>query len=368
MGWLIFGIIIGWVMVGVIIGTFLGWLGFGIFGAITIVVLFKKIIQRVPYSKTWIIDHNGTAIEKHPGYRIIIPFFGYDKLIKSVTTERQYGIILFSDVEKPWIDLSNGGEITLHDPQIWIIIHDPLKAVTTAVEFEEQLREMAENRVTGAINVLDYEQVVTLRFPKGLFDKEEGEGKEETKKEVTHKLDEIISESKSIKDFLESIGAEYKGFTLDDFDFDKDTQTKRRERILAEMEKSIAEDRGKARKNEILTIGESAKELEEAGFDPKDAQKTASERYQDHLVAEKGKLQKIIWQGGESTLPGIAAMWESGKKLLPGDKPGTGEKPKGESEENPEGEKENPEEEKTKPVQGFWKDKRPMERIHRRGR
>jgi hypothetical protein len=302
------------------------WIGIVVIIGI-LLFLAKTIIKRIPYSEYWIVDHRGTPIVKCPGYCIIIPLFGYDKIIQKVTAHRQYHIPLFPERDEIWIDLFKGGEIRLYDPRIWIIVNDPLKAVTTAKNFEEQLREMVESRLTGALNVLTYEDIVELRVPKVMT----GVEKRAVKIKIKKKIDEIIQESKGVQDFLKTIDAGYRGFTLDDFDFDEGTTKKRRDRILTEMGKEIARNISEGRKNEILAIAKIAKELKKAGFTEKNAQKIASERYQDHLVGEKGKLQKIIWQGGLS-ISEIAAQWEMGKGILLGEANSSEEKKK-ESEE-----------------------------------
>ena len=126
------------------------------------------------------------------------------------------------------------------------------------------------------------------------------------------------------------------------------------------MGKEIAKNVAEAKQNEMASIGETAKNLSAAGF-PKDlAFKIASERYQDHLVGEKGKLQKIIWPGGG--IGEVAAQWELGKKLLSEGMPmGKEEKPKKEeknkkraAEEEPEEEEEEEEEEKPKKGELFY--------------
>jgi hypothetical protein len=300
------------------------WIGIVII--IGVLLFLAKIIKRVPYSEHWIVDHQGTPIVKRPGYCIIIPFFGYDKIVQKVTAQRQYHIPLFPERDEIWIDLYKGGEIRLYDPRIWIVVNEPLQAVQAAKNFEEQLREMVENRLTGAVNVLTYEDIVELRVPKAI--KEE---KKAVKGRIKMKIDEIMQKSKGIQKFLKTIGAEYRGFTLDDFDFDQETTKKRRERISTEMGKEIARNISEARKNEMLAIAHTAKELENVGFPKENAQKIASERYQDHLVGEKGKLQKIIWQGG-SSISEIAAQWEMGKGILLGEASSSEEKKK-ESEE-----------------------------------
>jgi hypothetical protein len=292
----------------------LGWqIGLGILAGFTALIrLFKKITIRVPYGETWIIDRHGEIRIAEPGYYIVIPFFDYDRIRAKITT-RQYPIHLFPEMKEIWIDLKGGGEIRLHDPRIWIKVNEPLKIFTTAANFEEQLREMVENRLTGAINVMSYEEIMELRVPRALLEKKKEE-KTAAKARLKRKIDEIIQKSVGIKKFLREIGAEYKGFTLDDFDFDAATTTKRRERILTEMGKEIAKNLSKAKKNEMLAIAKTAKGLQKEGFPAEKAQEIASERYQDHLVAEKGRLQKIIWPG--ASIAQIGAQWEMGKRIL----------------------------------------------------
>jgi len=277
--------------------------------------ILKRIIRRIPFPESWVIDRGGALISKGPGYHFIIPFFGYDKIYKTVKANIQYHIPLFSDVKGLSIDLKKGGEIMLHDPRIWVLVENPVQAVRKAVNFEEQIREIVENRLTGALNNMTYEEIIGIRIPK-LLKVAKKEGKEAIKTAVKKKIDEIIEESEGLKRFLEETGVVYKGFTLDDFDFDESTTTKRRQRILAEMDVQIAKNISEAQKNEMSVIAKTAETLEKSGFSKKLAQKIGSERYQDRLVGEKGRLQKIIWPEGAGTIAGIAAQWELGKKVL----------------------------------------------------
>ncbi len=289
---------------------------FGISGIALIIssaLLLRGIIRRIPFPQTWVIDRAGTLIPMPPGYHIILTWFGYDKIYKVVKVNIQYSIKLFPDMRLIAIDMKKGGEIRLHDPRIWIKVVDPVIALRTALNFEEQIREIVENRLTGAINQMSYRDIMGVRIPRLLLKKKEKEG---VKARLKKKIDEIIKESKSFKDFLEKTKIEFVGFTLDDFDFDKETTKTRRERILTEMRKEITKNKAQARKNELSAIAKTAKELKKAGFSPEEAQKIASERYQDHLVAEQGNLQKIIWQGKGMSIPEIAAQWEFGKTIL----------------------------------------------------
>lgn len=321
---LIIGLIVGGVIHIVLdllrIQIPLGWqIGLGILAGFAVLIrLLKEIIIRVPFGEAWIIDRQGEIRVAEPGYYIVIPFFDYDRIRAKITT-RQYPIHLFPEMKEIWIDLKGGGEIRLHDPRIWIKVNEPLKTFTTAANFEEQLMEMVENRLTGAINVMTYEEIMELRVPRALIG---GKEKAAVKAKIKRKIDEIIQASTRIQNFIKEIGAEYKGFTLDDFDFDEATTAKRRERILTEMGKQIAKNLSEAKKNEMLAIAKTAKGLQKEGFPIEKAQEIASERYQDHLVAEKGRLQKIIWPG--ASIAQIGAQWEMGKRIIlpPGTSPG----------------------------------------------
>jgi len=295
----------------------------GIIGAMILAVaiawvrwILKRIIYRIPFPEAWIIDREGVMRKEKPGYRVILLFFGYEKIYTKVNANIQYHIDLFPEFpDGLWIDLTKGGEIKLHDPRIWILAKDPLKAVTKTVKFEEQIREITENRMTGALNAMTYEDVMAMRKPK-VMERERGVEKGEgAKVAIKKKIDEILRDSEELKKFLEEINVEYKGFTLDDFDFDQGTTEKRRERILTEMGKEIAKNLSEARKNEMSAIAKTAEVLQKVGFSKRKAQEISSERYQDHLVGEKGRLQKIIWPGGPS-IPAISAQWEIGKDLL----------------------------------------------------
>jgi hypothetical protein len=245
------------------------------------------------------------------GFHLIVKYFGIDKIYKRVKANIQYDISLFNepDKEKVQIDLKEGGKIILKDPRIWIKVTDPLTAVNEVLNFEEQLKEIVEHRLTGYLNALTFDEVMMMKYPKIL--KKARPGKEV----LIQKVDKIIKRSTEIENFVKRCKIEYEGFTLDDFDFDERTTAKREERIISEMEKEVAANVATARRNEMAAIAETAKVLSGAGF-PKDlGAKTASERYQDHLAAEKGELRKIIWSG-EEPVPEIAAQWKMGMALI----------------------------------------------------
>jgi predicted nuclease with TOPRIM domain len=71
---------------------------------------------------------------------------------------------------------------------------------------------------------------------------------EEKKKELKEKLDELIKESKDLMNFIRECECEYKGFTIDDFDFDEQITAKRNEKISTEMEIEIAQNKAQAKK------------------------------------------------------------------------------------------------------------------------
>jgi len=268
--------------------------------------ILLSVLKRIPFPEVWIVDRRGELIEKKPGYRIIIEYFGFEKIYAKIKAGVQYSIPLFPDKEKILIDLKEGGQIILKDPRIWILVKEPLKTFKTAANFEEQIREIAEHRITGAINTLTFEEVMEMKTPKMM-----------KKKKMVEKLDEIIEKSEGLQEFLKSCGIEYKGFTLDDFDFDEKTTQRRFERIKSEMEIEISQKIAEARKNEMSAITKIFEELIKAGFSKEEAQKIASERYQDHLIAKEGKIQKIIWSGREG-ISETSVLWEMGKKILGG--------------------------------------------------
>lgn len=286
-----------WTFVGLIIGL----LTLGTFVS----------VRRIPWPEEWIIDRFGKLIKKRPGFRIIIP--GIDRIVKKIKVRVQYSIPLFPGEEQKEerkeikIELKKGGQIILKDPRVWIVVNDSLKAVQTAVDFEEQIREIVEHRLTGILNSLTFEEVMEMKKPKKL-----GEGRKE---EWKGKLDELIAESEDLKNFLKECECEYKGFTIDDFDFDEETSRKRNQRISTEIEIEIAQNKAQAKKNEMGAIKEFAKKLIEEGLSSEKAFQIASERYQDHLAAEKGELKKIVWSGG-NPIPKIASQWEMGKGIL----------------------------------------------------
>jgi len=269
---------------------------------IGVVVVVVANIHRVPFPENWIVDRLGSLVVKKPGYRIIVTWFGIEKIYAKIKTGVQDWICLFPDKENITIDLKKGGQLILKDPRIWIVVNDPLQAYKTATNFGEQIREITEHRLAGLLNSLTHEDVMEIKIPKI---REIGV--------ITEKIDEIISSSQDLKSFMEECGIEYKGFTLDDFDFDEETKKRREERIVSEMGKEIAQNVAEARRNEMGSIIAVAKGM--SGIPLAEAIKIASERYQDHLAAEKGKLQKIIWTGGGGSIAELASLWEIGKSI-----------------------------------------------------
>jgi len=282
----------------------MGWIIMAFF-VVLAGILLLTLINRIPFPENWIIDRLGELVIKEPGYRIIVKWFGIEKIYAKIKTGVQYAISLFSDKENITIDLKKGGQLILKDPRIWIVVNNPLQAYKTATNFEEQIREMAEHRLTGFLNSLTYEEVMEMKIPKI---REVGT--------IAEKIDEIISSSQGLKSFMQECGIGYKGFTLDDFDFDEETNKKREERIATEMGKEIAQNIAEARRNEMGSIIAVAKGMSDIPLS--EAIKIASERYQDHLAVEKGELKKIIWTGGGGSIPELASLWEVGRGLIRG--------------------------------------------------
>lgn len=290
-------------LLAVLLGVFFLTKGFFFLKIITVffallIGFLTLFVKRIPARECWVIDRWGKLIEKRPGYRIIVPYFGIDKVIKKIPTV-QYAIPLFEDLKAEGkevrIDLKKGGEVILHDPRIWILVKNPLETVRVALDFENQLREMVENRITGALNIADHEDVMQLRQPRM-------EGMEEQEKQkIKSKLDEYILNSTAIKDFLSEVEIEYKGFTLDDFDFDENTKTQRRERILSEMEKEVRKNRGEAF-------------IEEMKGYPKGVSPDVAAML---LKGQAPVVVKIEGSGGFN-LAEAALQWELGKKIAEG--------------------------------------------------
>jgi hypothetical protein len=162
-----------------------------------------------------------------------------------------------------------------------------------------------------------------MRAPKVSITKDEEIKDEEKRTELmTKKIDEILRESTDLQNFLKRIRVEYRGFTITDFNYEKAIREKREERVTTKMEIEIGENRGEAKRKEMAAIAKSTKDLEESGFPASEAQRIASERYQDHLVSDKGTLQKVVWTGGGNiNIPEIAALWETGKQMPMGKQP-----------------------------------------------
>lgn len=276
--------------------------------AILLAVLFLVIIKRVPFPEHWIVDRMGRLVEKSPGYCIMLPII--DRLYARVKTGIDYSITLFGEEKEHSIDLTIGGRIRLTSPQVWISVKAPKTTVTEALDFERQISSIAEHRLAGAINLLTPEEVLVMRAPKP--SKEE---KSAAKDLLVKKIDETVGGSKKLKNFLGRIQVDYRGITLADFDFEEGLRQKREERVTTGLDITIGKNRGEARQNEMSAIGETAKALEAKGFPSLVAQQISAERYQDHLAAEKGTLQKIIWQGGGG-ISEIAAQWQKGTGLL----------------------------------------------------
>jgi len=282
----------------------IGWI-VGLIVFLLLVVLFlKKTLKRIPYPEHWIIDRLGKIFEKGPGYALVLSFLGIDKVYARIRTGVDYPIKLFPE-EDHWIDLTVGGRVKLNDPQVWIKVRSPLRIAEESLNFEFQIQEIAEQRITATVNLLKVKEVLGMRAPKKM------------KANLKTKIDEMISESGQLQAFLQKIDVKYVGFTIDDFDFEQKITEAREEEVTTGIQKKISENKGEAIRKQLAAIGNIAKDLIEVGFDSVRAQETSSNRYQDHLAAEKGKLQKIVWQG-EGDVSRLAAQWEMGRTMLSG--------------------------------------------------
>ncbi len=265
-------------------------------GAVLGIILFLlKCIRRIPAREIWIVDHLGKIVAKEPGYTILIEHFGIDRVIAKLPWRVSFSVKLFEDVEEIRIDLREGGEVILKDPRIWITLVEPRKAFEISEKPLQQLREIAEHRLTGGINNMTHDELTLSRVPSIMRP-----GREI----LQRKLDEILRSSREFMDFVKTIGAEFNGFTLDDFDFDPETLRQRRERILSAMNITIAENRSKATLNEVSAVGAITQMLKQSGFDPKSAGKTATRLFENSQVLEKGGTV-IIWRGGGQVIGGI---------------------------------------------------------------
>lgn len=311
--WLLYLFALSWSSLGGIIE--------GIFG-VTILIIVRKLIKstiyRIPFPETWVIDLGENVLEgKGPGYHCILKFFGFEKIYKKVTTGVQYPVRLFPTLEKVEIELKEGGRVVIYDPNVWIRVKDPVKTCRILKDFETQIRKIAEQRIEGAINISDQNHIVRFRAPKLLLKKGVIKG---VKEEIAVKVDEILKKSHDFNNLLKEVSIDYLGFTLGGIEFDPDMTRKRRERTLAEMDIEIGQRVSKASKEKIgfikETIKEIAEELEKAGFPKQEAQRIASERFQDYLAGPRFQKTVIDWRGGGGlNIAEIGAQWEMGKRL-----------------------------------------------------
>jgi hypothetical protein len=131
-------------------------------GLLTLGILIS--VRRIPWPEEWIIDRFCKLMVKKPGFRMIIPVI--DKIVKKIKVHVQYSIPVFPEEKEIRIELKRGGQIILKDPRVWIVVNDSLKAVQTAIDFEGQIREITEHRLTGILNSLTHEQVMEMKESK----------------------------------------------------------------------------------------------------------------------------------------------------------------------------------------------------------
>lgn len=204
-----------------------------LFLIVAFVIFLVKSVKRIFFPEVWIVDRLGTLVQKNPGWQIIIP--GLEKVYKKIKANIQYSIDLFPEKEEIRIDLKDGGQVILKDPKVWIRVREPIRAVKVALNFEDQIREIVEHRITGWINNLTLKEVMEMKIPRV-----------ENQPKLKGKIDEVIQKSPAFSTFLKETGIEYIGFTLDDFDF-PDITKKRAEIVEAEMEIKISENLSQAR-------------------------------------------------------------------------------------------------------------------------
>ena len=146
-------------------GTTIGWIVGAIVVLLLLTLFFRGTIKRIPFPEHWIIDRDGKLHDKGPGFVIVFFFLRIDKLYARIRTGVDYAIELFPE-EEHWVDLTVGGRIRLINPKIWINVNSALTVAQKALDFEAQIRAIAEQRLTGTVNLLTVKEVLKMRAPK----------------------------------------------------------------------------------------------------------------------------------------------------------------------------------------------------------
>jgi len=335
----------------------LGLIGFGVVGEkvllmggagllILCVVLFLVFLKRIPFGEVWVIDRAGKLQKYNPGYRLIFTFWELEKIRKKVKT-LEYNIPLFGERET-WIDLFGGGKAILLDPEIWILVKDPLKAVSSVEDFEVLVREMAEHRVNGKINSMTVDDVIQMKAAE----------------EVNQRITTTLREGTDIPRVLEEIGIEYKGFTVSDFDYSEDVTKKRRENYEAGVNVEIAQKERVAKAHQVMgmdvdmvsvALGKDPSKPEDKFIYPEDEAKKRATDYTSRQMAIDGRSFTDIRVPQGTTLEGLVAL----AKRIPIGGNGKGKEEEGDAASEKEIKK-------SAPGQSFWREKRPMEKLHNR--
>ncbi len=215
----------------------------------TLASLVKSLVKlrRLNFYERIAVDRGGKLVIKRAtlfGYAFIWKIFNYERELRMVNVGTEYSIDLYKGKEI-WIDLNEGGKVTLVSPKIWIKIEekDSQKAVETAIEegelnFEELIGNVAATTISGYIRSLNVEEVMGVA------------SKNQSKDDNV--LWEVIKEKSFFKNLKEKQGVNFCGFTFKDLDFSDEITQKRREEYNSIIGIRIAKNRAESEADEML--------------------------------------------------------------------------------------------------------------------
>ncbi len=217
------------------------------FSALSRIVKSLIKFERLNFYERIVVDRGGKLVIKRSfllGYAFILKAFNYERELRRVNVGVEYSIEIYKDKEI-WIDLKEGGKVTLISPKIWVKIEDGNveKAVKTALDdgkldFEELIGSIAATAISEHIRSLNVNEIM------------------ETSKRNNDKNDNPLWDVLEGKSFFSGLeekqGVSFCGFTFKDFDFSDEVTSLRREEYKSILDKIVAKNKAEAEADKLL--------------------------------------------------------------------------------------------------------------------
>lgn len=223
------------------------WMFYIILGCSLISQIIKSLIklERLNFYERIIVDRGGKLVIKKAfllGYAFILKALNYERELRRVNVDIEYSIDIYKDKEI-WIDLKEGGKVTLRGPKVWIKVEGAEKAIKTALEdgklnFEELIENAAATTISEHIRSLSVNEIMETS-------KKNNDPKD-------NPLWDVIKEKKFFAESRSERGIEFCGLTFEDFDFSDEVIKLRREEYESILGKTVAKNRAEAEADKLL--------------------------------------------------------------------------------------------------------------------